>query len=174
MIDALREFLAPYYLYVKTVHVLAISAWLWSAASAYAFYLVPVFKAWRRNPQDPEVRAMRDWAIERFDQGVTYEHIAFPLVLLTGGLMYFAAGWSTAAGWLALKLLIVLGVFLPIEVFDYHLSHLGGSKQRVRRSGDPQAYERAVHVHWLFLLLTSPVVMFFGFLIVFLAVAKPL
>jgi uncharacterized membrane protein len=172
--EALQLFFAPYYLYVKTLHLLAMSAWLWSAASAYAFYLVPVFKAWRRNPHDPEVRAMRDWAIERFDQGVTYEHIAFPVVLLTGALLYFTAGWSTASGWLALKLLIVAGIFLPIEVLDYHLSHFGGSKQRVRRRGDPEAYERAVHVHWLFLLLSSPVVMVFGLLIVFLAVTKPL
>jgi uncharacterized membrane protein len=174
VLDALQSFLGPYYLYIKAVHLLAMSAWLWSAASAYAFYLVPVFKAWRRNPDDPEVRALRDWAIERFDQGVTYEHIAFPVVLLTGALLYFTAGWSTASGWLALKLLIVAGIFLPIEVLDYHLSHLGGSKQRVRRSGDPEAYERAVHVHWLFLLLSSPVVMVFGLLIVFLAVTKPL
>jgi len=172
--EPVREFLLPYYLHIKAVHLFFVAMWMWSTAAAYAYYLVPVFKAWRRNPQDAGVLAMRDWAIERFDQGATYEHIAFPAILLTGPLLYFVAGWSTEAGWLALKLLIVLGIFLPIEILDYHLSHFGGSKRNVRRRNDLAAYERAVHRHWLFLILSSPVVMVFIILVVALAVTKPL
>jgi uncharacterized membrane protein len=171
--DLLREALLPYYLYVKAIHLFFVAMWMWSTAAAYAYYLVPVFKAWRRNPRDPGVLAMRNWAIERFDQGATYEHIAFPAILLTGPLLYFLAGWSTESGWLALKLLIVLGVFLPIEILDYHLSHLGGNKRNVRRRNDPVAYERAIHHHWLFLILSSPVVMVFILAVIALAVIKP-
>lgn len=174
MFETLRTLLAPWYLEVKALHLFAVTVWMWSTAAAYAFYLVPIFKAWRRNPQDREVLALRDWAIERFDQGATYEHIAFPVILLTGPLLYFIAGWSTASGWLALKLLIVIGIFVPLEIFDYHLSHFGGNKRNVRRLGDPDAYETAVHRHWLFLLLSSPLVMIFGTLVLVLAVVKPL
>lgn len=173
MLNLLRETLLPYYLYVKAAHLFFVAMWMWSTAAAYAYYLVPVFKAWRRNPDDPEVVAMRNWAIERFDQGATYEHIAFPMILLTGPIMYFLAGWSTGAGWLALKLLIVLGIFLPIEILDYHLSHLGGNKRNVRRLNDPVAYETAIHRHWLFLVLSSPLVMVFILAVVVLAVVKP-
>lgn len=173
MLDAIRELLAPYYLYIKAVHLVAVMAWMWSTAVAYAFYLVPVFKAWRRNPQDRELIAMRDWVIERFDHGVVYEHIAFPVILITGPLLYVTGGWTTGAGWLALKLLIVVGLFLPIEAADYYLSHFGGNKERVRRTTtDRVVYEAAVHRHWLFLLVSSPVVMFFGVAVVVLAVTK--
>lgn len=174
MIEVLRQLVGPYYMYIKALHLLAISVWLWSTAVAYAFYLVPVFKAWRRNPQDRELVAMRDWVLERFDHGVIYEHLAFPVVLITGPLLYVLGGWDTGAGWLALKLLIVIGLFLPIEMLDYYLSHFGGNKRRVRMTGDAVAYETAVHRHWLFLLVSSPVVMIFGVLIVVLAVTKTL
>lgn len=182
MITAIRAALAPYYLYIKFAHVFFVMIWIWSTAVAYAFYLVPIFKAWRRNPTDPEIRTLRNWAMERFDQGVIYEHIAFPMILLTGPLLYFLAGFSTSIDWLLLKLLIVTGVLIPLEVFDYYLSHFGGNKRRVRESATRDTsgshscemrYERAVHHHWWFLLVSSPAVMIFATLVVFLAIAKP-
>jgi len=36
------------------------------------------------------------WAYEQFDKTVVLEHIAFPVVLITGLLMFFMAGWSIA------------------------------------------------------------------------------
>ncbi len=47
MLDTVREVLGPWYLYIKTLHLLAVMAWVWSTSVAYAFYLVPIFKAWR-------------------------------------------------------------------------------------------------------------------------------
>jgi hypothetical protein len=72
-----------------------------------------------------------------------------------------------------LKLLIVLGFFLPIEIIDYYLSHLGGNKRRLRAAGDDDAHERGVQRHWMFLLVTSPPIIVFGFTVVLLAVTKP-
>ncbi len=174
MLEAVRDWLAPGYLYIKAVHLFAVMAWIWSAAAAFAYILVPVFKAWRRNPTDPEVIELRNWAIERWDQIVDYEHIAFPVVLVSGPLLYWVAGWNTASAWLALKLLIVVGIFLPIEIIDYYVSYFGGNKRRLRLRGDRLAFERTVQWHWLFLLLTAPIIMVFGTLVVFLAVVKPL
>lgn len=165
--------LIPYYLYIKFVHVLSVMIWIWSTAVAYAFYLVPVFKVWRRNPDDPEIRALRNWAIERLDHGVIYEHIAFPVILVSGLLLYCTAGFNTSINWLLLKLLIVTGVFIPIEVCDYYLSHFGGNKRRIRETDSALRYEQAVHKHWWFLLISSPVVMVFSMLVVFLAITKP-
>lgn len=173
MLEFLRTTLAPYYLYIKFVHVTAALGWLWSAACAYAFYLVPVMKAWRRNPDDPEIIPVRNWVLERFDDVVTYEHTFFPIVLVTGPMMYIAAGWNAGATWLDLKLLIVIGVFIPIEILDYYLSHFGGNKHKIRATGDMERYERVVHRHWWFFLVTSPAVMVYGILIVFLAITKP-
>jgi uncharacterized membrane protein len=173
MIDLLRDFLSPFYLQLKFVHLMAVMVWIWSTSVAYAYYLVPVFKAWRRNPQDPELIAMRNWVMERFDHGAIYEHIAFPIVIITGPLLYLAGGWDTSSGWLLLKILIVAGIFIPIELFDYHLSHLGGNKGHVRETGTPEDYEAAVQKHWWFFLITSPAVMIFAVTVVYLAVTKP-
>jgi len=173
MIALLQSILGPYYLFLKLIHLIAVTVWLWSTAVGYAFYLVPVFKAWRRNPEDLEIIALRDWVMERFDHGVIYEHIAFPMVVLTGPLLWITGGWDLAAGWFLLKLLIVISIFVPMEVCDYYLSHLGGNKQRLRESGDAQRYERGIHRHWWFLLITSAPIVVFGVLVMFLAVTKP-
>ncbi len=173
MLDFLQAHLAPYYLYIKFVHVLFVGVWVFSTAMAYAFFVLPVMKAWRRNPQDGEVIAMRDWIMERFDEGAIYEHIAFPIVLITGPLLYIAGGWNTTMGWFDLKLLIVIGLFIPIEVVDFYLSHFGGNKRKIRDSGDMQSYERHIHMHWWFFLVTTPAVMIYGVLVIFLAISKP-
>lgn len=173
MLENVRVFLAEYYIYLKFIHLMAVMVWVWSTSVAYAFYLVPVFKAWRRNPDDGEVIAMRNWVMERFDQGASYEHTAFPIVMITGPLLYWVGGFDMGLGWLSLKLLIVVGLFIPIEVMDYYLSHFGGSKQHFRERGDWQGYEVAIHRHWWFLLLTSPAIMMSAMFVLFLAITKP-
>ena len=173
MIAFLQDAVGPYYIYIKFVHLLFVMLWIWSTSVAFAFYLVPVFKAWRRSPQDEQIVTMRNWVMERFDHGVIYEHVAFPIVLLTGLLLWVVGGWTPTSAWFVLKLLIIVGIFLPIEIFDYYLAHLGGNKRRLRRKGDPAAYERGVRNHWLYLVIVSPAVMVFAVLVVFLTVTKP-
>lgn len=173
MIAFLQDSLGPYYIYIKFVHLLFVMLWIWSTSVAFAFYLVPVFKAWRRNPNDERILEMRNWVMERFDHGAIYEHIAFPLILLTGLLLWVLGGWNPASGWFALKLLIIIGIFLPIEIFDYYLAHLGGNKRRLRLKGDLAAYEKGVRNHWLYLVIVSPPIMVFAVLAVFLSVTKP-
>ncbi|WP_187276657.1 hypothetical protein [Parahaliea maris] len=172
MIDALRELLGPWYLYIKFVHVTFVMVWVFSTAHAYAYYVVPVFKAWRRNPEDEDVIELRDWVMERFDQGVIMEHVAYPIILITGPLLFIAGGWNSSSDWLMLKLAIVVLITLPIEILDYHLSHFGGAKANIRATGDKEAYEAGIHLHWYFLLYSSPVIMPAALLIVFLAITK--
>src|SRR5262245_44120227 len=135
--EALREALAPWYLHIKFVHLFAVMAWVWSTSVAYLYYLVPVFRAWRTHPTDPGVIALRDWVIDRFDRGAVIEHVAFPIVITTGPVLYWVGGWDTSATWLTIKLLVVFGLFLPIEFLDYHLSHFSGNKRKAwARGGD--------------------------------------
>lgn len=173
MISFLQTYLGPYYFYVKFVHLFFVMIWLWSTAVGFVFYLMPVFKAWRRNPDDPGILTMRNWVMDRFDHGVSYEHVAFPMILITGGLLWILGGWNPASGWFILKLLIIVGLFVPMEVYDYYISHLGGNKKRLRKTGDEEAFERGVQNHWMFLLVTSPPIVVFGFAVVLLAVTKP-
>lgn len=174
MIEFLQAILAPYYSQIKFVHLVFVMMWVFSTSTAYAFYVLPVFKAWRRNPDDEGVIVMRNWVMERFDEAATYEHIAFPMVLITGPLLYIAGGWDTSASWLNLKLLILVGLFIPVEIIDYYMSHFAGNKRKIRESGDMDKYERYIHKHWWFFLVTTPAVMVYGVLMVFLAVTKPI
>ena len=79
-----------------------------------------------------------------------------------------------------MKLTIVVLVFLPIEVFDYWLSHFGGNKAKIRRSipdGDSlmsTRYERAIHYHWWFLIVTTPIISIAGVTVLYLAIDKPM
>ncbi len=174
MLEFLSTTLAPYYLFIKFVHVTTALGWVWSASTAYAYYLLPVVKAWRRNPHDPEIIPVRNWAFERFEDAVIYEHVFFPIVLVTGPLMYITAGWGPGIAWMDLKLLIVIGLFIPVEIADYYMSHFGGNKYKARAAGDMERYEHLVHRHWWFMLITTPAVMVYGLLIVLLAIAKPI
>ncbi len=165
--------LSPYYMYIKFAHVIFVMMWAWSAVQAFTHYLIPAFSAWRQRPDDENAIKRRNWAIERFDDGVLFEHIAFPIVIITGLLLYVLGGWSTSANWLLLKLAIIVVLMIPIEIADYYLAHFGGNKARIRIAGDMQRYENMIQWHWLFFLITTPIIMLFATTIIFLAVVKP-
>lgn len=172
--EELRSLLLPWYLQIKFFHLLMVAMWSFSTVVAFRNYLAPVLRAWSRNPQQPELIARRDEAMERFDKGVELEHFAFPLVLITGLLMVWLAGWSwQQVNWLTLKLGIILLVFLPIEFLDYYLSHFGGNKRKIRRAGNPRRYERMMRLHWNFLRVSTPLVIVFIPALFYLAVTKP-
>lgn len=173
MYAALQSILAPWYLQLKFLHLLFVGVWMFSTSVAYVYYLLPVMKAWRRHPEDREILSLRNWVMERFDEGAIYEHVAFPMILITGPLLYIAGGWHTGVGWLNLKLLIVIGLFLPMEMFDYYLSHFGGNKRKIREAGGVLSYEQHIHWHWMFFLVSTPAVMVYGILVLFLAITKP-
>ena len=68
------------------------------------------------------------WAYEQFDKTVVLEHIAFPVALIIGLLMFVMAGWTTDNSWILVNLVIVVGFFIPLEVLDVWISHVLGPK----------------------------------------------
>jgi len=173
MFDALREALAPGYLYIKFVHLFFVMIWSWSTSVAYTWYVKGAYLKWLKNPDDPVAIQRRNYAQEQFDKGAVLEHVAFPVVLITGPLMYWLGPWNLDYTWLLVKLLIIVFIFLPIEVFDYHLSHFGGNKEKLRRKGLMDQYEISMRRHWTFLKVTTPLIVVFMPLVIFLAVVKP-
>lgn len=169
----MSNLVASHYMVIKLIHMLAVMIWLFSTAVAYRNYLVPAFKAWLAAPDDPVAVAARNLAIERFDKGVILEHVAFPTILLTGLLLWMGSGYGASDDWFVLKLLTVVGIFLPIEIADYYLSHFGGNKEHLRKAGDLDAYERAIQIHWRYLVTVTWPIVFFGVSVVCLAVLKP-
>ncbi|MFT4518692.1 MAG: hypothetical protein ACI9JM_001077 [Halioglobus sp.] len=159
---------------VKFAHLLTVAMWSFSTAVAYRNYIVPAFRAWSREPGDPLAIARRNEFMERFDKGAILEHVAFPVVLLTGLLMVWLTGWEwQELSWLSVKLGIVLVIFLPMECVDYYISHFGGNKWKIRQSGNLERYETMMRFHWLFFRVTTPLVIVFVPLVYYLAVTKP-
>ncbi|MEZ5504559.1 MAG: hypothetical protein R3F47_05995 [Gammaproteobacteria bacterium] len=173
MLESLRELLAPAYLYIKFIHVFFVMIWSWSTAVAYSWYVKGAFLRWERSPSDPQLIQRRNWAIEQFDKGVVLEHVAFPIILITGPLLYFIGPWNLSFGWMVAKLAIVILVFVPMEVADYWLSHFGGNKEKLRKRNLPEQYEKAIQMHWRFLKISTPLITIFMPAAIFLAVTKP-
>ncbi|ERP90094.1 hypothetical protein Q670_14445 [Alcanivorax sp. P2S70] len=171
--EELRQLLLPWYLQIKFVHLLFVMIWSFSTAVAYTWYVKSAWLAWQRTPDDPHRLERRNWTMEQFDRGASLEHIAFPIVLATGALMVWLTGWGMDSHWLMVKLAIVIGIFIPVEVFDYWISHFGGSKKQWRLKGDMKRYEKLMQWHWLFFRISTPLVMIFIPMIIYLAVTKP-
>lgn len=172
--EELRSLLLPWYLQIKFIHLLMVAMWSFSTAVAYCYYIIPAFRAWQGNPDNAAALARRNEFMERFDTGAVLEHVAFPLLLLTGLLMVWLADWPwREVNWLGLKLGIVLLIFLPMEVVDYYISHLGGNKRRIRAAGNAQRYEKMIRFHWQFFRVSTPLIVVFVPLVFYLAVAKP-
>lgn len=167
---ALHDALAPYYLVFKWVHLIFVAMWAFSTAVAYRYYVAPAFQAWMANRSAPELVKRRDLMIRAFDRGVVLEHIAFPFILFTGVTMVWLNGWPLdQVTWLTAKLAIVVLLFIPMEVVDYHISHFGGRKA----VSDQDRYERQIAFHWKFFVVTEKIVLIFVPLVFFLAVVKP-
>lgn len=173
MIETIQAAFSPYYLYIKFIHVFFVMIWSWSTSVAYGWFVKGAFLNWVKNPDDPAIIKKRNWAIEQFDRGVILEHIAFPIILITGPLLWMIAGWSLDTPWFLLKLLVVVFIFVPLEIVDYYLSHFGGNKYKLRMRGESAKYEQAIRQHWLFLRITTPLIMVFMPLVIFFAIVKP-
>jgi hypothetical protein len=94
--------------------------------------------------------------------------------MLTGPLLYWLGGWQMMeAKWLLIKLLVVTFIFLPMEAIDYWLAHFGGNKEKLRKRGLMEKYEQSMRWHWLFLRVSTPIIVIFMPLVIFLAVVKP-
>jgi len=175
MYETLHYALAPYYLYIKLIHVPAAFFWLFSVVIGFMHFLVPVMQMWRNNPDKPGLVPMRNWVFERFDHGVVVEHVAYPVVLISGVLLFIAGGWGPEAGWLMMKLALVIVITVPMEAVDYHISHFNGNKRYLREKsgGDWGVYESALHRHWWFFLVTTPIIGLLIVSILILAFLKP-
>jgi hypothetical protein len=173
-VEEIRAALAPWYPYVKAVHVIAAAVWAFSTAVAWVMYLKPALRRAARAPNDPEARARRDRYLELFDRGAIGEHVALAFLVVTALAMLWL-GRVDLGRWSFVTAKLWIGVFVivPMEAIDIYLSHLGGNKAGIRRTGDMARYERMVRHHTRFLYVTEPVVVVLVPVLFVLAVAKP-
>ncbi|WP_317931958.1 DUF2269 family protein [Halioxenophilus sp. WMMB6] len=161
------------YGYVKFFHIFFMAMWAMSAVGAYIFYLRATIFEVRDNPENEELKKRLVWAYEQFDKTVILEHIAFPLLLITGAILYYLGGWSLAQHWLLVKLVIVIGFFIPLELLDIWISHILGPRITRRRNEFPDEWNSGRALHLKFLLKSSPMIRITVPIVILLAAAKP-
>ena len=165
--------LMVYYTHIKFIHLFSVMIWSMSAVGAYVYYFRTTLFAAKKDPYNMELQRRLIWAYEQFDKTVVLEHIAFPVVLITGLLMFFMAGWSIDSQWLLIKLVIVIGFFIPLEILDVWISHVLGPRISKHRESDVDDWNQGRALHWKFLKIVSPWVGITIPLVIFLAVVKP-
>jgi uncharacterized membrane protein len=120
--------LMVYYPYIKFIHLFSMMIWGMSAVGAYVYYFLSTLFEVKKDSQNMELQQGLIWAYEQFDKTVVLEHIAFPVALIIGLLMFVMAGWTTDNSWILVNLVIVVGFFIPLEVLDVWISHVLGPK----------------------------------------------
>lgn len=170
---AIHDFLASHYLILKFFHLFVVMIWGFSAIGGF-WYLVTASREWSKDKENLELKRRKEWAQWHFNNVVVLEHIAFPLVLLTGTLLFWVSSWPLDYNWLFWKLVIVLGIFIPMEIVDIWLSHWHSPRAMKNMDEDQQHYRDATKKHNLFLDITSPLVLVMVPVVIYLAVVKPL
>ena len=128
--------LMVYYPYIKFIHLFSMMIWGMSAVGAYVYYFLSTLFEVKKDPQNIELQRRLIWVYEQFDKTVVLEHIVFSLALITGLLMFVMAGWTTDNSWMLVKLVIVVGFFIPLEVLDVWISHVLGPRILKNRESD--------------------------------------
>ena len=139
------------------------------------FYVRPTLTAAAKDPENQELQRRRDWVLEQFDRTVILEHIAFVLILITGLLLYESGAASLHDGWFAVKIAIVVVVFIPLEIYDIWLSHIAAPRAtRAKDAGGSRAdYDLFRRRYVGFLRGVTPLILLTVPTVLILALAKP-
>lgn len=171
--DWLRELFAEWYIYIKFIHIFFAFLWGLSAPAAFIFYCRTTRAEMQRDPANQEIRRRYIWAMDQFDKVVVLEHIAWPMLLITGPMLYYAGGWGLDSWWLTVKLAIILFFYFPVEIYDVWIAHHHAPPIAARAAQEPKAYDEMRELHWRFIQRVTWGVRLTVPLMYFLAIVKP-
>lgn len=100
---------------IKVMHIGAFMLWIGPALGSWL-----VLKFMQR--QQGETSPATYLVYRVFFATLVLEHLAFALLLATGGWMAYSAGWF-GSPWLWQKLLLVGAVVIPLELLDVYLGN---------------------------------------------------
>ncbi|MFO1464301.1 MAG: DUF2269 family protein [bacterium] len=153
------------YFYLKTLHVIALVAWLGPAFGAY-WLLIRMKRA--ETGKDNAL-------LEKFyEEVVLGEHLAFLVLVGSGIAMVYVLGFDAIRQpWLTKKLYLVGGILL-IEVFDFWIGNVAYRRiVRERRGPDNPEWKRWIKRRNAFYFLTIPLFAGLSLAVIYLAVLKP-
>lgn len=171
--DMIQHFSIEHFVGIKAVHILAATLWAFATAGPMLFYVMPAMADISSDPENPELERRGNWVLEQFDRTVILEHVSFVVILFTGALLYSTGIAGLRDGWFLAKMSIVIGFFIPLEIYDIWLSHFKAPRMTRTKDADPIAYAAFRKFYYKYLkflgipiLLTVPTVLI-------LALTKP-
>jgi len=172
-VNALAEFATTHFVVFKTIHVLAATLWAFSTIGPMRFYVRPTLAAAERDPENEELQRRRDWVLEQFDRTVMLEHVAFAAILLTGPMLYITGAAMLDQTWFAIKIAVVVAIFIPLEIYDVWLSHIAAPKETSAKHDNPLRYAAFRRRYVAFLKGVTPLILLTVPAVLILALAKP-
>jgi hypothetical protein len=156
---------------VKVIHLGALVLWLGPSGGAWIVLMLA-----RREVGDPSPVA--HYLYRGFLRMLWFEHFAFVLMLGSGAVLLTLYGFSAIEmTWLKLKLALVLGIVVPIEIADMWFSHVHLPRIFHARAPDApytQAELRILELyHRRFVPFALPLLLATVVVIMWLAVARP-
>ena len=171
--DVIQNFVLSHFLSVKAAHIISAFLWSFTTISPMLFYVNPTMKKLKANPDDPELKRRGEWVLEQMDRVVILEHIALAVLLITGLMLYASGVASFASGWFFAKMLIVVGFFVPMEIYDIWLTHAKAPRMERNKEADRPKYEAFRKFYYKYLTrLAYPIVVFIPAVLI-LALTKP-
>ena len=171
--EVIQSFVLSHFLAVKAAHVISAFLWSFTTISPMLFYVNPTMKKLKANPEDEELKRRGEWVLEQMDRVVIIEHIALAVLLCTGLLLYLSGVASFANGWFMAKMAIVIGFFIPMEIYDIWLTHIKAPRMERNKEMDRPKYEAFRKFYYKYLTgLAYPIVVFVPAVLI-LALTKP-
>lgn len=173
MVDAIADFSVEYFAYIKFVHVFFAFIWGLSVPPAYSVYVKNAIRDAQADPGNQELTRREDWVWEQLDKLIVLEHIAWPILIITGPILYLGSGWQLTDPWLFLKLAIIIIIYIPLEIYDIWFSHFYGARAHARKDEDPEGYHVMRQRQLAYFRFVSLTVRITIPLLYFLAIVKP-
>ncbi|MDP6376155.1 MAG: hypothetical protein QF921_12960 [Pseudomonadales bacterium] len=169
----LTAFVASNFLYIKFIHVFFAFLWGLAVPPAYTVYVRRAINDYQGEPSNAELERRMWWSWDQVDKLIILEHIAWPVLIITGPLMFLASGWTLESTWIMLKLSIIVIIYVPLEAYDIWFSHYYSARAEARKEEDPEGYKKMRGDQLKFFRFVSPVVRITIPLLWFLAIVKP-
>ncbi len=174
MTDNLLIFIASNFLYIKFIHVFFAFLWGMAVPPAFAVYVARAMKDSNADPENGELERRMWWSWDQIDKLIILEHIAWPILLITGPMMFLASGWSLTDPWIVMKLSLIIVIYIPLEAYDIWFSHYYAARAEARKLEDPEGYKKMRADQLKFFKIVSPTIRITLPMIWFLAIVKPI
>lgn len=142
MFEAISAFAIEHFVGIKATHILAATLWSFSVLAPMVFYIMPAQAALANDPGNAELTRRHHWVLEQFDHVVFVEHAALFVMLGSGLLLYSTGVADFSMGWFAVKMAILVGFFIPLEIYDIWICHIKAPRMTKIKDLDPEGYAK--------------------------------